>query len=170
LWIESRRLSPRTSYLGTDVLENKYWVFSSRKTKAREFGGWVVIQTPDNTSPTGAPNANSSDNAPEEDDEYSDLKSWYFVEKPEDIRQLAKWTMYLALKASAENERRKEKKAMASGSPNKLGQSFAVEVSSPIKMKERPGKGRKVIEFAGLVDTRILCEELEHAADWIEER
>src|SRR5271154_54369 len=54
LWIESRRLSPRTSFLGRDILGNKYWLFSSRQTKKREFGGWVVIQTPSSLHPTGS--------------------------------------------------------------------------------------------------------------------
>ena len=35
---------------------------------------------------------------------------------------------------------------------------------------ERPGKGRKVVEYVGIVDARVLGEELVHAAEWIEER
>jgi hypothetical protein len=29
---------------------------------------------------------------------------------------------------------------------------------------------RKVYEFSGTVETRLLCEELKHAAEWIEDR
>ena len=76
---ESRRLSPRTMSLGTDILGNKYWMFSSRKTKEREFGGWLVIQTPDNKLPTGEPTDDTT--TTDDPDEYRDLKSWYFVEK-----------------------------------------------------------------------------------------
>jgi len=173
LWIESRRLSPRTTPLGFDVLGNKYWIFSSRKTKEREFGGWVVIQTPRASHPT-CRTIPSSDQPHESDveqeqSEYQDLKSWYYVDKPDDIRQLAKWTMYLAARAASDQHPR-GRRDNGKGSPNKLGQMFAVEVPSPGRMKERPGRGRKVVEYAGIVDTRVLGEELVHAADWIEER
>lgn len=176
LWIESRRLAPRTICLGTDVLGNKYWIFSSRKTKERDFGGWVVIQTPNEQTPTGTPSPTTTttvDATSPEETKYSDLKSWYYVEKAEDIHQLSKWTTYLARKSFSEyTSKKRASSTVSKGSPNKLGQSFAVEIISPSpgKMKERPGKGRKVIEFAGLVDTRLLCEELGHAADWIDER
>ena len=173
LWIESRRLSPRTTPLGLDVLGNKYWIFSSRKTKDREFGGFVVIQTLNGNLPTRTqPTPSQTTDKPKdegEESQYQDLKSWYFVEKPDDIRQLAKWTMYLALRAAADKDNQL-RKTSAKGSPNKLGQTFAVEVPSPSRMKERPGKGRKVIEYAGIVDTRVLGEELAHAAEWIGER
>jgi hypothetical protein len=168
LWAESRRLSPRTSCLGRDILGNKYWLFSSRQTKKREFGGWVVIQAPDDL-PIGATLRRPQETPIDEDDEFRDLKYWYYVGKPEDIRQLAKWAMFLASKVVLDAER-KEMGSSPKGSRNKLGQSFAVEVYSPLKTKERPGKGRKIVDFAGLVDTRVLCEELDHAADWIEER
>ena len=72
--------------------------------------------------------------------------------------------MYLVAKAALDDEKRERRITTPKGSPNKLGQTFAVEISSPKVMKERPGKGRKVVEFAGLVDTRLLCEELTHAA------
>jgi len=173
LWIESRRLSPRTAPLGFDVLGNKYWIFSSRKTKDREFGGWVVIQPPRSSHPTGTttlPTASPPhDDAEQDQSEFRDLKSWYYVDKPDDIRQLAKWTMYLAARAAAEQDPR-GRRENGKGSPNKLGQVFAVEVPSPGRMKERPGKGKKVVEYAGIVDTRVLGEELARAADWIEER
>jgi hypothetical protein len=177
LWSESRRLAPRTTCLGSDMLGNKYWVFLSRKTKEREFGGWVVIQTPGDKTPTGdlvpakdVPVEPPTSDEVENEEQYSDLKSWYYVEKAEDIRQLAKWTMYLAAKAAADFEYRKAKTAgIAKGSPNNSGQTSAA-VNSPMKMKKRNGRGRKVVEFAGLVDTRALCDELIHAAQWIEER
>ena len=153
---------------GRDILGNKYWIFSSRKTKEREFGGWVVIQTPDNKLPTGQPIDDTP--ATDDSDEYHALKSWYYVEKPEDIRQLARWAMYLLAKAALDDEKRERKVTSPKGSPNKLGQKFTVEIPSPKIMKERPGKGRKVVALAGVVDTRVLCEELNHAADWIEER
>jgi hypothetical protein len=171
LWIESRRLSPRTTPLGSDILGNKYWLFSSRQTKTREFGGWVVIQTPSSLHPTGSL-TQPAPNPPDTEDEqsqYQDLKSWYYVDKPDDIRQLAKWTMYLAARAAADKEAGL-RRGSARGSPNKLGQLFAVEVPSPGRMKERPGKGRKVVEYVGIVDARVLGEELVHAAEWIEER
>ncbi len=150
--------------LGRDILGNKYWVFSSRKTKEREFGGWVVIQTPGNKLPTGQPIDDTP--ATDDSDEYHALKSWYYVEKLEDIRQLARWSLYLVAKAALDDEKRERKVT----SPNKLGQNFAVEIPSPKIMKERPGKGRKVVAFPGVVDTKVLCEEFNHAADWIEER
>lgn len=77
--------------------------------------------------------------------------------------------MYLAARAAAHKEIGL-RKGSARGSPNKLGQLFAVEVPSPGRMKERPGKGRKVVEYVGIVDARVLGEELVHAAEWIEER
>lgn len=173
LWVESRRLSPRTTPLGFDVLGNKYWIFSSRKTKDREFGGWVVIQTPHPTHPTGTTPPPSlsqpPNNTEQEESNYQDLKSWYYVDKPDDIRQLAKWTMYLAARAAADQDPRGRRES-GKGSPNKLGQRVAVEVPSPWRMKERPGKGKKVVEYAGIVDTRVLGEELARTADWIEER
>jgi hypothetical protein len=179
LWTESRRLAPRSAPLGTDVLGNKYWLFSSRKTKEREFGGYVVIQTPEGkTSPAGATsspaivNDNPFETAiPTEADSenaYSDLKNWYFIEKAENIMQLRSWTTYLSLKAAAAQERR-ERKEPPRGSPNKLGQTFAVEIPSP-RFKERPGKGRRVVELVGTVDTKMLCDELLRAAEWIEEK
>jgi hypothetical protein len=175
LWIESRRLNARTTCLGADVLGNKYWIFSSRKTKDRDFGGWVVVQTPHETTPTGTSiSAKSPSMEPADEDgvektqvQYQDLKSWYYVDKPDEIRQLVKWTMYLASRAAVERQNRIQSPR---GSPNRLGQSFAVVVPSPGRMKERPGKGRKVIENAGIVDTRVLGEELVHAAEWIEEK
>lgn len=166
LWIESRRLAPRTSCLGTDILGNKYWLFSSRKTKEREFGGWIVVQTPNSSKPTGELISSISEEqkADESEDPYSDLRSWYYVDKAVDIRQLAGWTTYLAAKAAAE-ETRREKKPLPKGSPNKLGQAFAVEI--PVRVKRR---GRKVPAPAGFSETRLLCEELIHAAEWVEER
>lgn len=174
LWAESRGLSPRTMCLGTDVLSNKYWVFSSRKTKTRGFGGWVIVQTPnEKVSPTGEPI--SVDDTPsaastidvENEDPYSNLNSWYYVDRAEEIRQLARWAMYLAIEAAEQKKR--EKKPTPKGSPNKLGQTFAVEIPSP-KVKERLAKGRKKTQFTGLEETRLLSEELNQAADWIEER
>lgn len=179
LWTESRRLSPRTTPLGIDVLGNKYWVFSSRKVKQREFGGYVVIQTPEGkTSPSGTTSSGSEANddpfatavsiEPDSEDTYTALKTWHYVDKAEEIMQLRSWTTYLALKAAAEHERRERKKSFK-GSPNKLGQMFAVEIPSP-RFKERPGKGRKVVELVGTVDTKMLCDELLHASEWIEEK
>jgi hypothetical protein len=180
LWTESRRLSPRTTPLGRDLLGNKYWVFSSRKVKQREFGGYVVIQTPEGkTSPSEItssagfevnddPFAPAVSTEPDSEDSYIALKNWYYVDKAEDIMQLRSWTTYLALKAAAEQERR-ERKQSFKGSPNKSGQLFAVEIPSP-RFKERPGKGRKVVELVGTVDTKMLCDELLHAAEWIEEK
>jgi hypothetical protein len=100
------------------------------------------------------------------EDTYSPLKTWYYVEKAEDIRQLVSWTTYRAAKAALALERQEKK---PKGSPNRLGQSFAVEISTEQKVKA-PGKGRRVQEFAGVVETRMLCEELVHAAEWIEDR
>jgi hypothetical protein len=175
LWIESRRLSPRTSCLGTDVRGNKYWLLTSRKTVAREFGGYVAIQTapqpdrPKNQTQNLSP-AGESVEPQDPQDGYSDLGEWWYVDRAADVRQLAKWTMYLASKAAVDNERKiAEARRVVVGSPNGKGQRIAVEVVSPVKLKERPGPGRKIVE-AGLVDTRALCEQLVHAAEWIEER
>jgi hypothetical protein len=180
LWTESRRLAPRTTPLGTDVLGNKYWVFSSRKTKEREFGGYIVIQTPEGkTSPTGTISSPGIDadnpfeytvsTEPDSEDTYADLKNWFYLAKADDIMQLRSWTTYLALKAAAAQERRERKEQLPRGSPNKLGQTFAVVIPSP-RFKERPGKGRKVVELIGTVDTKMLCDELLRAAEWIEEK
>ena len=176
-WSESRFLSLRTGPLGTDVLGNKYWVFTSRKTKTRDFGGWLVIQT-EGQSPcrTTTTATNPFDPPPDKqvgdsEDTYSPLKSWYYVESTEDLRRLTAWTTYLAAKASLAQERAEKRPR---GSPNRLGQSFAVEVSSsssPLEMKIKgPGKGRRVQEVVGVAETRMLCEELGHVAEWIEER
>lgn len=169
-WIESRFLAPRTTPLGTDVLGNKYWIFSSRKTKTRDFGGWLVIQT-EGLTPSRTPRDDVIEvcDAPAEEgeagDTYSPLKSWYYVEKAEDIKQLVSWTTYLAAKTALAQERQEKKPR---GSPNKAGQTFAVEIAEQ-KIKG-PGKGRRPVEFAGVVETRVLCEELVHAAEWIEDR
>jgi hypothetical protein len=168
-WIESRSLAPRTTPLGTDVFGNKYWVFSSRKTKTRDFGGWLVIQTdgliPSQTLPDDTIEAVDVPVEDGEADTYSPLKSWYYVEKVEDIKQLVSWTTYLAAKTALGQERQEKKPR---GSPNKAGQTFAVEIMEQ-KIKG-PGKGRRPVEFAGVVETRILCEELVHAAEWMEDR
>lgn len=172
-WIESRSLTPRTTSLGTDVLGNKYWVFSSRKTKTRDFGGWLVIQT-EGLTPSQTPLDHTLDEVDssaqdaqdvERTDSYSPLKSWYYVEKAADIKQLVSWTTYLAAKATLAQERQEKKPR---GSPNKAGQIFAVEIAGQ-KLKG-PRKGRRPVEFNGVVETRNLCEELVHAAEWIEER
>jgi hypothetical protein len=137
-----------------------------------------VIQTPLGSEyPTGGSKpATTSSSLPEDDDSHSDLNSWYYVTTAEDIRKLVSWTTYLAAKAgmaadSLERGERKspKKESLGKGSPNKLGQIFAVQVLSP-KAIRRPGKGRKVYEFSGTVETRLLCEELKHAAEWIEDR
>jgi len=106
--------------------------------------------------------------AQEPQDGYSDLGGWWYVDGAADVRQLAKWTVYCAAKAATDKERRIAE--AKSRSPNKRGQTSATEVISPMKLKTRPGKGKKVVEDAGLVDTRVLAEELVHAAEWIEER
>ena len=168
LWNEARRLAPRTACLGADVLGNRYWIFSTRKTKERDFGGWLYIQTQSDRLPTGEPIAEkkTKEEHAEEEDEYSDLKSWYYVDKAEDIRKVVTWVSYLAVKASLERGRPRSSSGKGSptkGSPNKLGQTFAVEV--PTKQKI----GKKV-ETLDIVGTRLLCDELIHVAEWIEER
>jgi hypothetical protein len=170
IWIESRRLNPRTTCLGTDVRGNTYWLFASRRTVAREFGGFVTIQSPSPSLPTGEDPA-KRETEEDEDDAYSDLPGWWYVDTAKDVRHLAKWVMSLAAKAAADKQERiAEAKALArmTGSPNGRGQRFAVEVVSPVKLKKV--KGRKAVEDAGVVDTRVLVEELVHAAEWIEER
>jgi len=162
LWNESRRLSPRTTCLGTDVYGNNYWLFTSRAIKSRKFGGYLAIQTPSDHLPTGDPVV-----AQEPQDGYSDLGRWWYVDRAADVRQLARWTVYCAAKAAADKARRIAEVKM--GSSNKRGQMSAMEVISPVKLKARPGKGKKVVEDAGLVDTRVLAEELGHVAEWIEE-
>jgi len=95
-----------------------------------------------------------------------DLKSWYYVDKAEDIRKVVTWVSYLAVKASLERGRQRSSSGKGSptkGSPNKLGQTFAVEVPKKQKI------GKKV-ETMDIVETRLLCDELIHVAEWIEER
>jgi len=106
--------------------------------------------------------------AQEPQDGYSDLGGWWYVDRAADVRQLAKWTVHCAAQAATDKERRITE--AKSRSPNKRAQTSATEVISPVKLKTRPGKGKKVVEDAGLVDTRVLAEELIHAAEWIEER
>jgi hypothetical protein len=161
-WSENRRLSPRTGLLGCDCLGNRYWVFNSRKTKERDFGGWVVIQTPEGK----APNATKEDNNIKEttEDGYQSMRSWYYVEKIEDVKQLILWTNYLALKTAMDHDRKVRR--VPKGSPNQLGQSFAVEI--PVKKPQF--QKSKIPEFTGLTETKVLGEELLHAVEWIEER
>lgn len=170
IWIESRRMNPRTTCLGTDVKGNTYWLFTSRTTVAREFGGFVTIQSPSACLPTGEdPEKGTVEE--DEDDAYSDLPGWWYVDSAKDVRHLAKWVMSLAAKAAADKQERiAEAKARMAGSPNGMGQRFAVEVVSPVKLKKARGPGKKAVEDAGIVDTRVLVEELVHAAEWIEER
>jgi hypothetical protein len=168
-WSESRRLMPRTGPLGMDVLGNRYWVFSSRKTKEREFGGWVVIQTPGGKGFPGENNSDDPFKIGDEDvpveEEYQDMKSWYYIDKLEDIKRLVLWTTYLAAKASIEHDRKIRRVDHPTGSPNRLGQSFAVEI--PIK---GPVKARTTPAFTGIAETKALCDELLRAAEWIEEK
>ena len=168
-WSESRRLSPRTGMLGVDVLGNRYWVFESRKTKERDFGGWVVIQTPEGKGLPGESKkidtaaSDENEGKTDADDGYQNMKSWYYVNKIEDVKQLISWTTYLAAKAAMEHERKTRRASNPKGSPNKRGQSFAVEipVKGPLK------KAKKMTEFLGATETKALCEELHHAAEWI---
>lgn len=173
IWGETRRHSPRTMCLGADVLGNKYWLFSSRKTKERDFGGWVVVEIPEGrNSPTGeaclVTPSETVDNVAASEDEYSDLKSWFFVEKVEDVKQLSLWARYLAAKSAQAAAEPKESKAK--GTPNRLGQKFAVEITASPRMIERISRGKKTLEYAGTVTTRALCQELERAAEWIDEK
>ena len=183
-WVETRRLSPRMAPLGTDVLGNRYWVFSSRKTKERDFGGWVIVETPVGTEwPTGdaKPETSIPDQDTEiEEDNHVDLENWFYINTAEDIRQLISWTTYLAAKATlaAEAQERRERRVSkgtpskgtpSQGTPNKLGQVFTVEVPPP-KSKGRPAKGRKIDSSSDTANTRLLCDELTHALEWIEER
>jgi len=214
-WLENRRLTPRTSPLGEDVLGNKYWVFSSRQTKTRDFGGWVVIQTPNGLPPHGKPvntnnifdtnpspispmkskttivPANSDvenddkddlvEDKPSEEDAYQALKSWYYVMHSDDIRLLINWVTYLSTKkkydmeAAELREKRASEKAAAAaagkGSPNKLGQHFAVEVAPTTAAgRKRAPRGHRVGDAEGAAETRALCDELLKAQVWIEER
>ena len=165
LWTETRRLDKRTVPLGTDALGNTYWVFTNRGKK-REFGGYLFIQTPEGKLPTGKPVPVEDATEKKDDNQYSEVKSWYFLETAEDIEQLIRWTLYIARKAARAKfaDQQAKQNSSLKRSPNRLGQSYAVEIVSPRHRLER-----QPIDY-DLQNIKSLNVELKHAAEWIGSR
>jgi hypothetical protein len=119
--------------------------------------------------PTGhAIPSNDETTENDEEDPYRPLKSWYYLETAEDIGQLSRWTLYLARKAARAKSKAAEQVRLSQSpkkSPNRLGQTYAVEIVSP---RQRP-QGPKPIDY-DMENVRCLTVELKQAADWIESR
>jgi hypothetical protein len=149
-WFSTRKLAPRLLPLGRDPLGNTLWMFSTRGLKTRDFGTWIVLQTPENKTPSGEPITHSA-----ESDGYSDLPSWYFLESLADVDSYREWIEYTLRKQFKKKSERRISSAKKR-SPNPKGQRFAVEILE----KHRD-------EYNLRIAILSLTAELTHARAWL---